>query len=65
MKTFAREYFESLPEEEKLEFLKHLSPEVVWKMAEGNPTDELKGDLNIIVETVDYASNTNSPQLPA
>ena len=37
LKTFVREYLESLPEEEKIEFLKTLPPEIVWKMAEGNP----------------------------
>lgn len=37
LKTFAREYLDILPEEEKVEFLKHLPPEIVWRMAEGNP----------------------------
>jgi len=37
LKTFAREYLESLPEEEKIEFLKTLPSEIVWKMSEGNP----------------------------
>jgi len=38
LKTFAREYLESLPDEEKIEYLKTLPTEIVWKMAEGNPT---------------------------
>lgn len=37
LKTFAREYLESLPDEEKVEYLKTLPTEIVWKMAEGNP----------------------------
>lgn len=37
LKTFAREYLESLPDEEKIEYLKTLPSEIVWKMAEGNP----------------------------
>jgi len=37
LKQFVREYLESLPEEEKIEYLKTLSPEMIWKMAEGNP----------------------------
>lgn len=30
-----------LPDEKKLEFLKGLPPEIVWKMAEGNPQDDI------------------------
>lgn len=40
LKTFAREFLESLPDEEKIEFLKTLPPEIVWKMSEGNPKNE-------------------------
>lgn len=43
LKTFAREYLESLPDDEKIEFLQTLPPELVWKMAEGNP--ESKTDV--------------------
>lgn len=39
LKTFAREYLESLPEEEKVELLKTLPTEVIWKMSEGNPAN--------------------------
>ncbi len=37
MKTFAKEYLESLPDDQKIEFLESLSPDMVWKMAEGTP----------------------------
>lgn len=40
LKTFAREYLESLPDEEKVEYLKTLPTEIVWKMAEGNPQQD-------------------------
>lgn len=40
LKTFAREYLESLPDDEKLEYLKTLPTEIVWKMAEGNPQQD-------------------------
>lgn len=43
LKTFAREYLESLPDDEKIEYLKTLPTEIVWKMAEGNP--ETKSDI--------------------
>jgi hypothetical protein len=51
LKTFAREFLESLPEDEKIEYLKTLPSEVVWKMAEGNPkqdTDVTSGGEKIV-----------------
>lgn len=44
MKEYAREYLLSLPEEDKIEFLKQVDPDLVWKMAEGNPDTKLQGD---------------------
>lgn len=40
LKAFAREYLELLPDDEKVEFLKTLPSEIVWKMAEGNPKQD-------------------------
>jgi hypothetical protein len=37
LKTFAMEFLASLPDEEKIEYLKTLPTEIVWKMAEGAP----------------------------
>lgn len=37
LKEFAREYLLSVSDDEKTKFLNHLPPEVIWKMAEGNP----------------------------
>lgn len=37
LKEFARDYLRSLDEEGKREFLASLPPELVWRMAEGNP----------------------------
>ena len=50
LKEFAREYLEGLPDDEKIDFLASLPTEIVWKMAEGNPTSEdtlLVGELPI------------------
>jgi len=47
LKTFAREFLESLPDNEKVEYLKSLDPEIVWKMAEGNP--ETKQETTVIL----------------
>lgn len=37
LKEFAREYLESLPDDEKIDYLASLPTEIVWKMAEGMP----------------------------
>lgn len=49
LKEFAREYLMSLPDEEKVDYLKTLPTEIVWKMAEGNPKQdtELSGELEV------------------
>ena len=45
LKEFAREYLETLPENEKLKYLAGLPLDIVWKMAEGNPHNT--GDMDI------------------
>lgn len=37
LKEWAREFLLELPDDEKLEFLKELPADIVWKMAEGQP----------------------------
>jgi hypothetical protein len=37
LKTFAKEYLENLPDNEKVAFLAALPEELVFRMAEGNP----------------------------
>lgn len=48
LKEFAREYLESLPDDEKIDYLASLPTEIVWKMAEGNP----KNDVDVSGEIV-------------
>jgi hypothetical protein len=63
LKTFAREYLESLPDEEKLEYLKTLPTELVWKMAEGNPettTDITSGGKPLILPATLIEKNDTS-----
>ena len=65
LKTFVREYLESLSEEEKLEYLKHVDPEMTWKMAEGNPAQDIGSDpdkpliLKVSKEAMDLIHDLN------
>lgn len=51
LKAWAKEYLQSLPDEEKLEFMAGMPKDIVWRMAEGQPhqTNEtdVKGALEI------------------
>lgn len=41
LKEYARKFLEGLSDEEKQEFMKGLPKEVIWKMAEGNPSSDM------------------------
>ena len=43
LKDFQRKLFASMTDEEKLDFLKGISADLRWRMAEGNPTEEITG----------------------
>ena len=43
LKEFTREFLENMSEEARFDFLKSVGAETVWKMAEGNPSNEITG----------------------
>ncbi len=47
MKEYARELLERQTEEERQEFLHGLPKEIIWKMAEGNPKQDITGDIEL------------------
>jgi len=53
LKEYSREYLAKMTDEERMEFLEGLPKETIWKMAEGNPKQdvdsEVKATLNIVV----------------
>jgi len=69
LKTMVAEMFENMTDEEKKEFLNHIDPEIVWKMAEGNPRSEDKVELDIpstLVELIKHGTSnqTGNNQIP-
>ena len=48
MKTYAKKYLESLPEEDRVEFLNSVDHKTIWEMAEGKAKQDLdiSGELN-------------------
>lgn len=49
LKEFAREFLEALPDEQKAKFLAVLDPAIVWRMAEGNPTEDRNIKISVPV----------------
>lgn len=37
MKSYAQEYLAQMTHQERVDYLNTINPEIVWKMAEGNP----------------------------
>lgn len=67
LKTFAREYLESLPDDEKVEYLASLPTDIVWKMAEGNPETSGKVEVDIpqnLIDIIKNAHTTGNKELP-
>lgn len=63
MKEYAREHLRKMTEEERQEFMNGIDKEVIWKMAEGNPEQEVKGGITIsdlINKFKDGDTNKNS-----
>lgn len=55
LKEFARNFLANMSEEARLEYLKGVSPELIWKMSEGMPKQdvEVSGEMTSKVINVD------------
>lgn len=64
LKTFAKEYLEGLPDDEKIEFLASLPSEIVWKMAEGNPKQDNEINATVqanVIQAINYVQPNVQP----
>lgn len=60
MKQYAKEYLESMDEEDRVAFLNGLDPKTIWEMSEGKAkqdTDVTSGGKPITVTVVNYGNN--------
>lgn len=55
LKTFAREMLESMPDEDKADFLKTIDPRIVWEMSEGKAKQDVdvSGEITSKVISID------------
>src|SRR5690349_16916493 len=58
MKEFAREFLMQMDDKQKKAWLKGLAPEVVWKMAEGNPAQDVTSGGEKIVQIPIYGGQS-------
>lgn len=64
MKEFAREFLMNMSEEARIEYFNGLEPEVVWKMAEGNPatnTDITSKGEKIMIMPSELINKNDTP----
>lgn len=47
LKEYSRDYLSKMTDEERLEFLRGLPKEVIWKMAEGNPKQDTEANVKL------------------
>ena len=53
MKDFARQFFSKMSNAEKVKFMNSLDPDIVWRMAEGNPATKIDAEIDIKVEKLE------------
>jgi hypothetical protein len=47
LKEFARDFLASMSEESRIAYLRRIDPEIVWKMAEGNPKQDVDANVDM------------------
>lgn len=52
LKTFAKEFLETIPDDEKVKYLKTVDPKFVWEMAEGKAKQDLEHSGEVIAKVI-------------
>lgn len=52
MKEYARQILEKMTDEERQEFMHGLPKEIIWKMAEGNPKQDVEGRVDVVTKVI-------------
>lgn len=69
LKEWVRERLLNMSEDERKEFIKGLSPDIIWRMAEGNPAQDVTSGGDKINPTPIFGglsnNNSNQKDLPA
>ena len=62
LKTWVKNHFESMTEEERAEFLNKIDPIKAWEMGEGKPDtkSEVKGDVDLTFKWANEQTNNDT-----
>lgn len=52
LKDWAREYLSKMTDEERDEFMEGIPKEVIWKMSEGNPKQDISGEIEVTKKVI-------------
>ena len=63
MKQYAREMIQDMTEDERQEFMKGLSKDTIWKMAEGNPDNKLEATITPLDQMLKEIRDENKEPL--
>lgn len=47
LKQFAKEYLMSLPDEEKIEYMRGMDKKTIWEMSEGKPKQDIEANVEV------------------
>lgn len=66
LKEYAKQMLSSMDDEERQQFMKGLSKDIIWRMAEGNPKQdtEINPSGNPIVTVIKYAEQQGNKPTP-
>ena len=67
MKEFTRDFLASMSEEARIEFLRSVDPDTVWRMAEGNPHQGTDNKIDVGDSLADLIRNAiaqGNPTIP-
>ena len=61
LKEYAKRYLAQMTDDEKLEFMEGLNKVDIWKLAEGNPRQDVEGKVegSVIIELINYGKKEN------
>ena len=62
LKDFARDYLAGMSDEDRIAYFESIDPEVVWKMAEGNPQSDDKLKVDIPTSLIEIISGITKPK---
>ena len=52
MKQWAKEYLESMPEEDRVEFVNSVDHKTIWEMSEGKAKQDIDANVDVVTHVI-------------